>query len=195
MYDPEPHDLERPDLRPARAPLSPEPVGDELGGLPDRERLLGFYDGLRERVLAAARKRTGARGEKAADFLLVVPDVFLLLVRLVLDREVPTPARQLIGGALIYFMVPFDLMPEALIGGFGFADDLVLAAGVLHSALGAELEPFAERHWSGPPGVRKVLADAAQTAKAFAGQTVVGRVQKLLARYGAPLDEDQVARS
>ena len=49
--------------------------------------------------------------------LLLVPDVFILLVRLALDKDVPGSARAMIGGALAYFVLPFDLLPEAILGG------------------------------------------------------------------------------
>src|SRR5262245_59645581 len=51
--------------------------------------LLSFYDRLREKILQAVEKRGGRLGEGAVRALLLVPDVFILLVRLSLDREVP----------------------------------------------------------------------------------------------------------
>src|SRR4030095_9525361 len=54
--------------------------------------LLSFYDRLRERILHAIEKREGRRGAKmtegAVRALLLVPDVFILLVRLALDKKV-----------------------------------------------------------------------------------------------------------
>lgn len=169
------------------AQLDGELVDPEVRGLPEKERLLGFYDRLRHRMLAAAAERAGKNGQRVADLLLVVPDVFLLLVRMVLDREVPRSTRNLIGGALLYFLVPMDLLPEAFMGPLGFTDDLLLAAAVLSSALGPALEPIAERHWSGRPGVRKALGDAAVSARALVGESVVGRIARLLKRRGIDL--------
>ena len=93
-------------------------------------KLLSFYDRLRERIVRAVEKRRDARGGKltegAVRALLLVPDVFILLVRLALDKNVPGSTRALIGGALAYFVLPADLFPEMLLGGVGFMDDLVL---------------------------------------------------------------------
>ena len=93
--------------------------------------LLSFYDRLRERVIEAVETRGGRMAEGTLRALLLVPDVFILLVRLALDREVPASARMLIGGALAYFVLPMDLLPEALVGAGGFVDDLVIATAVL----------------------------------------------------------------
>jgi len=153
-------------------------------------RMLSFYDRLRGRIVAAIEKRGGRLGRGAIDVLLVVPDVFMLLVRLALDPQVPAPTRSLIGGALAYFLLPFDLLPEALVGGLGFADDLVLAAAVLTQALGPELEPRAARYWSGRHELRQVLQDVVGTAQSLLGENLVARLERLLARRGVNLRRD-----
>ena len=173
--------------------LAPRPAEGEP--FADEERLLGFYDRLRARVLAAAERRAGRRGEQATKLLLVVPDVFLFLVRLALDREVPAQTRALIGGTLVYFLVPIDLLPEAFVGPYGFLDDLVLAAGVLQSAFGQQLEPWARRHWSGGEELRRVLADVSEAGHGLLGARVEGRLQRFLARRGIPFERGAGGRS
>lgn len=150
--------------------------------------LLSFYDRLRERVVAAAEGKGGKLGPGAVRALLLVPDVFMLLVRLALDKSVPASARMLIGGALAYFVLPIDLIPEGIVGVGGYVDDLVLAAAVLSQAFGGELEPYARRHWSGSEDLRVVLRDIAYTAESLVGTKVYGRLKALLARRGIKLD-------
>jgi uncharacterized membrane protein YkvA (DUF1232 family) len=153
--------------------------------------LLSFYDKLRARILAAVERRGGKLAQPTVRALLLVPDVFMLLVRLSLDREVPGSARALIGGAIAYFILPVDLFPEAVLGGVGYLDDLVLATAVLAHAFGGDLEPYARRHWSGPEDVRKVLADVAGAAHGLLGQNLYDRLAKLLSRRGIDLDSQQ----
>jgi uncharacterized membrane protein YkvA (DUF1232 family) len=147
-------------------------------------RLFSFYDRLRERVAAGVERRGGRLGRPAADALLLVPDVFMLLVRLALDPQVPGGVRSLIGGALAYFVLPFDLWPEGLLGGAGFLDDLVLAAAVLSQALSPSLEARAERYWSGRQELRQVLQDVVATARSLLGEDLFGKLRALLARRG-----------
>jgi uncharacterized membrane protein YkvA (DUF1232 family) len=150
--------------------------------------LLSFYDRLREKILHAIEKREGKRGAKLTEgtvrALLLVPDVFILLMRLALDKKVPASTRALIGGALAYFILPVDLLPEALLGGAGYLDDLVLATAVLAQAFGGDLEPYARKHWSGSEDLRVVLQDITETAQSLLGQNLYDKLRKLMSRRG-----------
>lgn len=150
----------------------------------DSERLLGFYDGLRHRILAWSDRRGGRLGRRASRALITVPDIFLLLVRLSLDKEVPDRSRALIGGALGYFLLPFDLMPEGLLGPAGYLDDLVLVAMVLESAFDHRLEALSQRHWSGSEDLRKLLQELTGAGSLFLGDRLYLRLRRLVTRLG-----------
>ncbi|HEX9730384.1 MAG TPA: DUF1232 domain-containing protein [Thermoanaerobaculia bacterium] len=165
-------------------PAAPDRYDDEL---PSRG-LLSFYDRLRERVLAAVERRGSRLGERTVEALLLVPDVFILLARLALDREVPKSTRLMVASTLAYFVVPVDFLPEAVLGAGGFVDDLVLAVAVLSQAFGRELEPYAERYWSGSRKLREVLGDVLEAAHALVGYDVYERLKGYLAKKGVDLD-------
>jgi len=198
----QPRNVRSPSRRP-KAAKPKEPVRDEPGGeraseeafasdappLPGRG-LLSFYDGLRERIVAAVEKKGGKLGSGAVKALLLVPDIFVLLVRIALDPQVPGSARALVGGAIAYFVLPIDLMPEAILGGAGYLEDLVLATAVLAHAFSGELEPYARKHWSGPDDVRKVIADVTGTAQNLLGVNLYERLRKLLSRRGVEVREE-----
>lgn len=150
--------------------------------------LLSFYDRLRERVVRAASRKGKKLPTTAVNALLLVPDVFMLLVRLTLDKEVPGATRALIGGALAYFVLPTDLLPEALIGGAGYLDDLVIAAAVLSQAFGGDLERYARRHWSGSEELRTVLLNLTASASSLLDENLYARLKKLLGKRGIDLD-------
>ena len=149
--------------------------------------LLSFYDRLRERIVEVVERRGGKLPDGVVRLLLLVPDVFILLVRLTLDKEVPGRTRAMIGGALAYFILPFDLLPEALLGPVGYLDDLVLAAAVLAQSFSGDLEPYARKHWSGSEDLRVVLRDITQTAHALLGENLYGRLRRLLKKRGIEL--------
>lgn len=162
-----------------------EAAGDELPS----QGLLSFYDRLRSRIESHAAERAG---EKTAEILLLVPDVFVFLLRLMLDPEVPRAKRALIGSAIAYFVLPVDLLPEAMIGPGGYLDDLVLALAVLSQSFGSDLEPFARKYWSGSQSLRKVIRDVLQSAHGLLGTDLHGRLRKALAKRGIDLDEAEV---
>ena len=153
------------------------------------EGLLSFYDRLRTRITDAVERR-GNRFEKGTvEALLLVPDIFMLLVRLMLDREVPSSTRALIGGALAYFLLPIDLLPEALVGVGGFVDDLVLAVVLLSRVMDDEVEEKAELYWSGSDRIRVVLADVVGAAESLLGEDLYARLEALLAKRGIDVEE------
>jgi len=169
------------------------------GGLPGGELpsadlpsagLLSFYDRLRARMRNYCDRRAGRLGGVVAETLLLVPDIFILLVRLSLDKEVPRQYRALIASTLAYFVLPFDLFPEGLIGPLGYMDDLLLASGVLATAFGGGLAPYAAKHWSGGRGLLEVLADISATASAFLGDNTSARVQAAMARFGVVIEDE-----
>lgn len=46
------------------------------------------------------------------------------------DRETPHHVRAALVGALAYFILPFDVVPDVIVG-LGFTDDMAVLAGVL----------------------------------------------------------------
>lgn len=170
-------------VRPLPSPAPAAPGGARRADA----RLFAAYDRLRARVVDTAERRGRRYGRPAAEVLLLAPDIFVLLSRLALDRDVPTPARTLIGGALAYFILPFDLFPEAVVGGVGYLDDIVVAAAVLSQTLGGDLEPYAEKYWSGKQDLRVVLHDIADSARHLLGGRLFARVERLLHRRGVRL--------
>jgi uncharacterized membrane protein YkvA (DUF1232 family) len=153
--------------------------------------LLGFYDRLRSRVLDTVERRAGKLPEDVVIALLLVPDIFILLVRLTLDKEVPRRARILIGGALAYFISPIDLLPELILGPIGYLDDLVVAVAVLSQVFTGDLEPYARKHWTGRQDLHVVLHDISAAARTLLGPGVHDRLKRLLARQGIALDDSQ----
>ncbi len=154
---------------------------------PPHQELLGFYDRLRERMLSTVERHGGRFSEATVEALLLVPDVFLLLVRLSLDRRVPPRARALIVGAIAYFILPLDLLPEALLGPVGYLDDLVLAAAVLSQVFGGELDTYSRVHWTGTHELPKVLERLSVSAEALLGEGLYARLRRLLERHGVHL--------
>ncbi|MEM8933168.1 MAG: DUF1232 domain-containing protein [Acidobacteriota bacterium] len=161
-----------------------EELDDELPS----SGLLSFYDRLRSRMVRFVEKKGGKVGPAAADALLLVPDVFILLVRLALDKDVPKEKRALIGSALAYFLLPIDLLPEAIVGPVGYVDDLVLGLSVLSQAFGRDLDAFTAKYWSGSKSLHSVLRDVVSTADSLLSQDIFEKLRRTLSEQGIDLD-------
>ena len=175
-------------------PLDSETLEHNVETLPEdrlpSKGLLSFYDHLRDRIVGLVERRAGELGSQTVQALLLVPDVFMLLVRLSLDKEVPKEQRALVGGALAYFILPIDLLPEAFVGPAGYVDDLVLALAALSQAFSRDLEPYTAKYWSGPRSVRTVLRDVLGAAEALLGHDLYSRLRRALSKRGVDLDEE-----
>jgi uncharacterized membrane protein YkvA (DUF1232 family) len=66
----------------------------------------------------------------------------------VLDRRTPTSVRLTLIGTLIYFISPFDVVPDLVVG-LGFADDAAVLFAAIRAVSGSitDLHRRAARDW------------------------------------------------
>jgi len=108
-----------------------------------RERRL--YDRLRERITPPAPGgRSGIR-----DYLLVLPDLTILLLRLLRDPRVPILQKGIAVAGVAYVLPPIDLVPALLFGPIGLVDDLFVVAACLSRLLNHVHPDVVRGHWSG----------------------------------------------
>ena len=108
-----------------------------------RERRL--YDRLRQRIVQPeSTGRTGAR-----DLLLLLPDLTILLMRLLRDGRVPMLEKGLAIAGVAYVLSPIDLLPALVLGPVGLLDDLFVVAACLSRLLNHVHPDVVRGHWSG----------------------------------------------
>ncbi len=109
---------------------------------PKEQRL---YDRLRERITPTARgNRTGFR-----DLLLLLPDLTILLVRLLQDSRVPFFQKGIAVVGVAYVLSPIDVLPALIVGPIGLLDDLFIVAACLSQLLNHVHPDIVRGHWSG----------------------------------------------
>jgi len=127
------------------------------------EKEMDFYRKLRIKIVEWINSETGEKN-KWADYILLVPDFFYLLVKLAMDSEVSMNDKAKLGLAIAYFISPIDLMPEAFLGPIGYLDDLAISAYVLNGIINNNSPEIIEKHWAGDGDalqkIRNVLAKA-----------------------------------
>ncbi len=119
---------------------SEHPVTIELN---PRERRV--YDRLRSQVIQAEP------GERSSirDLLLLLPDLAVLLFRLMRDDRVPVGSKAIAVLGAAYLISPIDLMPALLLGPIGLIDDLIVIGAVLSRMLNRVHPDVVRSHWSG----------------------------------------------
>src|SRR5437588_5168671 len=146
---------------------------------PQSERATRFYDRLRGGIHRYV-DRKGATLGKTADFLLLVPDVFILLWRLTTDSRVKGKSKVLLGSAIAYFILPFDLIPEAIVGPIGYLDDLVFAVYVLNKIVTDTDPNILREHWSGGEDVLDMIQRVLNATDSLVEKDVLGRLKKMV---------------
>jgi uncharacterized membrane protein YkvA (DUF1232 family) len=117
-----------------------------MTGQPDVE-VLGKEDKAKEERV---RQRFWPTVKKALRFIPFIEDVVAAYFAM-LDPRTPTRARLTLIGALAYFVSPFDVVPDFILG-LGFLDD----ASILLAAITAVRSSIREEHRE---AARRALAD------------------------------------
>lgn len=129
------------------------PVTIELN--PREQRL---YDRLRSQVVRPLpNARTGMR-----DVLLLLPDLTVLLARLLRDERVPLLEKGLAVAGLAYVVSPIDVLPAIVMGPFGLLDDLFIVAACLSRLLNHVHPDVVRNHWSGQGDALEVIQSTTQ---------------------------------
>jgi len=135
-----------------------------------RERRL--YDRVRRAIVShQPGEPSGLR-----DVLLLLPDLTVLLVRLLRDPRVPLGAKAIALVGVGYVLAPFDLMPALLLGPIGLVDDLFVVAATLSRLLNYVHPDVVRSHWAGQGDA----LDAIQRATSWAEGRVKGALARLL---------------
>jgi len=128
--------------------MSEEHITIELN---PRERRL--YDRIRLRVI---EHRPGD-GSGVRDMVLLLPDLTVLLARLIRDDRVPVGSKALAVAGVGYVLSPIDLVPGLIFGPIGLVDDLVIAAATLSRLLNHVHPDVVRSHWSGQGDALEVI--------------------------------------
>lgn len=142
------------------------------------EKQNDFYLKLRKEIKEWMNKNVDKKNVWA-DYILIAPDMFHLLVKLTLDKDVPAGKKIKLAAAITYFISPIDLLPEAILGPFGYLDDVSLAAYILNDMMN-EIDPLIiRRNWAGEQDILILIKNIISHASHMLG----GKLwQKLKAR-------------
>jgi len=142
-----------------------------------QNREADFYQDLRARVQRWLDSQD-AHNSKWAEYLMLAPDLFHLLVRLSLDPDVPSTQKIKLLGAIAYFISPIDLIPEALLGPLGLLDDIAVAAWVLNSMINESDPELVQKYWAGDDDSLEVIQRILASADEMIGSGLWERLKK-----------------
>lgn len=112
---------------------------------------------LKNKIFNWVKEHGGGLTEEITDLIMVLPDLVLLLIKLMKDQRVPAEIKLKITLAVAYVVSPVDLIPEALGSILGFVDD-TLAMTVLLAGLVDEIPNEVIRdNWGGRPDILELI--------------------------------------
>jgi uncharacterized membrane protein YkvA (DUF1232 family) len=81
--------------------------------------------------------------------MLLLPDLTVLLLRLMRDPRVPVRAKLIALLGVGYLVSPIDVLPGLILGPLGLVDDLVVLAATLSRLLNCAHPDVVRSHWPG----------------------------------------------
>ncbi len=149
----------------------------EVAGPVSRQRAERFYDRMRDSIRRYLDKK-GKVASTTGDYLMLAPDIFVLLWRLVNDSRVSAKNKMMLGSGLAYYLFPLDIMPEGFIGPIGYLDDLVIGVYLLNRLLNDTDPQILREHWSGSEDILATIQNVLNAAEKLVGSEVVSRLKK-----------------
>lgn len=138
-----------------------------------------YYDQLRVKIEKYMREKMGdTRTEKIGPYLLLAPDLFVLLARLAKDSRVPFRSKSIALAAVVYFMSPLDIIPEIIVGPGGYIDDIIFATLALNKMLVEVDEGIIREHWNGDKNIMGVIRDVLVKADSLVGSSRFEMIKK-----------------
>ena len=114
---------------------------------------------------------TWQMNRRLKNLLLFIPNMLLLCARLLTDSRVPATERALVAGAIVYAIIPFDLIPD-MIPFVGQIDDAYLIALTLLRLMERTDPKVVREHWRGGGDVVELVGAAALVAAKFLPQRI-----------------------
>ena len=105
------------------------------------------------------------------NLLLFIPNMLYMSGRLLADPRVPVTEKALLGGAIIYAVIPLDLIPD-MIPFVGQIDDAYLIALTLLRLMERTDPRVVREHWRGGGDVVELIGSAAVLCAKFLPQRI-----------------------
>lgn len=131
---------------------------------------------LYDRWRAALHRPLPGASPDLRDLLLALPDLVMLVLRLLRDERVRPGDKAIAVLGMAYVLSPVDLLPEFLFGPLGLLDDAVVLAMTVSRLVNRVHPDVVRGHWSGQGDV----LEAIQRVSAWGERQVGGRLRRLI---------------
>ena len=131
-----------------------------------------------DRWRAALHRPMPGASPDLRDALLVLPDLVVLVLRLLRDARVRPGDKAIAVLGIAYVLSPVDVLPEFLFGPIGLLDDALILALTVSRLVNRVHPDVVRAHWSGQGDVLAAI----QRVTAWAERQVGGRLRGAIGR-------------
>ena len=121
---------------------------------------------MKEKKTKLQRREKSEIKGRMRSFLMFLPNMVLLMGRLLKDVRVPTAEKALFAAAIVYVISPLDFIPDVF-PFIGQVDDLYVVALVLLRLVNRTDESVVRQHWSGGGDIVALADSIANLAPKF----------------------------
>ena len=141
------------------------------------ERQSDFYQKIRNDVKVWLHNNAD-KNDQWSEYLLAAPDLFHLLYKLSVDKDVPANKKVKLVAGIAYFISPIDLLPEAFLGPIGYLDDIAVTAYILNDIIN-EIDPqIVRNHWAGEQDILDLIKTILANADKMIGSKLWKKIRK-----------------
>ena len=137
-----------------------------------------FYQSMRKKVRKWAKTDAG-KENKWMSFVMAAPDLFHLMCKLSLDKDVALEHKAKLAIGIAYFVSPIDLIPD-FIPVIGFFDDVGVAAYVLNGIVSSVDAAIIEKHWAGEGDILELVKSILKASDEMIGKGLWAKLMKLI---------------
>src|SRR6266404_4248866 len=121
---------------------------------------------MKERKTKLKRREKSELKGRIRTFIMFLPNMVMLMGRLLRDARVPTAEKALFAAAIVYVISPIDFIPDVF-PFIGQIDDLYVVALVLLRLVNRTDESVVRQHWSGGGDIVSLADSIANIAPKF----------------------------
>jgi len=140
-----------------------------------------FYKKIREKIFKWVKegkldKQTGGWVGKFTEYLILLPDLVYMLIKIILDKDIPTNKKGLVAFAMAYLISPLDVIPD-FIPVAGLVDDLLVVIIILNKIINSEdplLNQKMKKYWPGDQDLFEQIKNIVALINQFASEIPKG---------------------
>ena len=112
------------------------------------------------------------------EYILLLPDLFHLLCKLMKDKDVPKSSKRIVAAAVAYLASPINLIPN-LVPGLGLIDDVAICVYALNKIIQTTDIEVINRHWCGRGKLFYIVDDFLEKANDLVGSGMLKKIKNM----------------